>query len=126
MWGIQIIDFESGDKLLVKISNIFGDDYGEFIQDESLSFQVLQLSQSDTLNFEIENIGTRNANIVVMFSEDPKNSEIFSQPNSTTMSLPPPLAISRLLLILGITISLIGLVVLLLDLKNNQNNKRNY
>ena len=34
LWGIQIIDYQPGDDLLINISNIFGDDYGEFIQTE--------------------------------------------------------------------------------------------
>ena len=32
LWGIQIIDYQLKDDLLINISNIFGDDYGEFIQ----------------------------------------------------------------------------------------------
>ena len=29
LWGIQIIDYQNGDKLSDNISNIFGDSYGE-------------------------------------------------------------------------------------------------
>ncbi len=126
LWGLQIIDYHSGDKLLINISNIFGDNYGEFVQTEPILFEVLDVTQSDTLNFEIKNTGSRNVNVVVMFSEDPENSDSLSNPNSPMMNMVFPLVISGLLLILGIIISIIGVIVILVDLKNNQNDKRNY
>ena len=126
LWGIQIIDYVSGDKLSIKISNIFGDDYGEFIQDEPIFFQIINIKQSDTLNLEIQNLGTRTITVIAVFSEDPENSDAFSNPNSTAMSMVLPLAISGILLILGFIILIIGVIVILVDLKNNQNNKRNY
>ena len=126
LWGIQIIDYVSGDKLSIKISNIFGDDYGEFIQDEPIFFQMLEISQSDTLNLEIQNLGTRDVSVIAVFSEDPENSDVFSNPNSTTMNMVLPLAISGILLIIGFITMIIGIIIILVDLKNNQNNKRNY
>ena len=59
LWGIQILDFQQGDKLSINISNIFGDNYGEFIQKEPILFELIDILQSDTLNFEIQNIGSR-------------------------------------------------------------------
>ena len=126
LWGIQIIDYQAGDELSIKISNIFGDDYGTFIQDEPILFEALQISQSDTLNLEITNLGTRDVAIITMFSEDPENSEAFTNPDSPVMSMVVPLMISGILLILGITVSIIGVIVILVDLKNNYDNKRNY
>ncbi|MFQ5497277.1 MAG: hypothetical protein ACE5DU_05260 [Nitrosopumilus sp.] len=126
LWGIQIIDYVSGDKLLIKISNIFGDNYGEFTQNEPIFFQMLEMTQSDTLNLEIHNLGTRDVSIIAVFSEDPENSDTFSNPNSTVMNIILPLAISGILLIIGFIILIIGVIVILMDLKNNQNNKRNY
>jgi hypothetical protein len=126
LWGIQIIDYQRGDTLSIKISNIFGDNYGEFVQNEPILFEVLEITQSDTLNFEIQNTGSRNVNIVTMFSEDPENSDAFSNSDSPAMKMLYPLAISGVLLLLGIVVSIIGVLVLLVDLKNYQNNKRNY
>ena len=126
LWGVQIGDYQSGDKLSIHISNIFGDDYGEFIQDEPIMFEVLEVIQSDTLNFEIQNLGSRNVNIIVMFSEDPENSDALSNPDSPVMSMVLTLAISGVLLILGIIVSIVGVIMTLLDWKNNQINKRNY
>ncbi len=126
LWGVQIIDYQANDKLSIKISNIFGDEYGEFIQEQPILFELLEITQSDTLNFEIQNLGDRNVEAIMMFSEDPENSDAFSNTNSVAMNLILPLAISGVLLILGIIISIIGVIVLLVDLKNYQNDKRNY
>ena len=126
MWGIQIIDFESGDELSVNISNIFGDEYGKFVQDEPILFELLQITQSDTLNFELKNLGSESITVALMFSEDPENSAALTDPNSPVMNTILPLVISGFLLILGIIVSVIGTIVILIDLKNNQNNKRNY
>jgi len=126
LWGIQIMDYKSADALLIKISNIFGDDYGEFVMSEPILFESLEIVQSDTLNFEIKNIGSRPVTIVVMFSEDPENSDALSDPDSPIMNMVLPFAISGVLLLLGIIISIIGTIVVLVDLKNNFNNKRNF
>jgi len=126
LWGIQIIDYTSGDMLSIKISNIFGDDYGEFTMSEPILFETLQIVQSDVLNFEIENIGSRPVNVIVMFSEDPENSDAFSNPNSPMMNMVVPLLVSGLLLVLVIIISIVVILLILLDLKNNLDDKRNY
>ena len=118
LWGIQIINYQYGDMLYIQISNIFGDSYGEFIQNDSILFTTTLIDQSDTLNFQIENTGTRIIDTVVMFSEDPENSDTFSNPNSPMMDMLLPLIISGFLVILGITFLLIGIILMLLDLKN--------
>jgi hypothetical protein len=61
-----------------------------------------------------------------MFSEDPENSDAFSNPNSPVMDMILPLIISGFLVILGITLLLIGIILTLLDLKNKLDNNRNY
>jgi len=126
LWGIQLIEYETGDKLSIKISNVFGDSYGEYVQSEPILFEMIETVESDTLNFEIKNIGQNTVHVVVMFSEDPENSDALSNPNSPLMNMVLPLLISGFLLILGIIISIIGTIVVLVDLKNNLDNKRNY
>ena len=126
LWGIQIIDYESGDVLSINISNIFGDDYGELVISEPILFEVLEIVQSDSLTFEIKNIGSRTTNVVVMFSEDPENSDALSNPNSPVMDMVMSLLISGFLLIVGIILSIIGVLIILVDLKNNLDNKRNF
>jgi len=126
LWGIQIIDYQYGDMLYIQISNIFGDSYGEFIQNDSILFTTTLIDQSDTLNFQIENTGTGVIDVVVMFSEDPENSDAFSNPNSPVMDMILPLMISGFLIILGIMLLPIGIILTILDLKNKLDNKRNY
>jgi len=126
MWGVRIVDYQSGDKLSINISNIYGDDYDVFLQNESILFEMLKITQSDVVNLEVKNIGTRNVNVIAMFSEDPENSDPFSNADSSTMNMVLVLAFSGFLLLLGVIISVIGTIVLLVDLKNNQNNKRSY
>ena len=125
MWGIQIIDYQPRDKISIKISNIFDDDYGMFIQDDPILFEILEIAKSDTLNFKIENIGTDDVNVVMMFSEDPENSDALSNPNSPVMKMIFPLLVSGILVILGLIVLIVGLLVIFLDWKNYQN-KRNY
>ncbi len=126
LWGIQVIDYVSGDTLSINISNIFGDDYGNFVMSEPILFEALELEQYDSLNFEIKNTGSRIVNVVVMFSEDLENSDALSNPDSQVMNVVSSLLISGFLLVLGILISIIGVIVILIDLKNNLDNKRNY
>jgi len=126
LWGIRIVDYQAGDKLSIKVSNIFGDYYGDFIQNDPILFEVLNIYQSDTLNLEIKNIGARNVNVIAMFSEDPDNFDPLSNTDTSTMNTVLILAFSGFLLILGIIISVIGTIVILVDLKNNQSNKRSY
>ena len=126
LWGIQLTEYETGDKLSITISNIFGDVYGEYVQSEPILFEMIETVESDTLNFEIKNIGQNTVHVIVMFSEDPENSDALSNPNSPLMNMVFPLLISGFLLILGIIISIIGTIVILVDLKNNLDNKRNY
>ena len=126
LWGIQIIDYQYSDKLSINVSNIFDDSYGEFIQDDSILFNTILIEQSDTINFQIENIGTRTVDVIVMFSEDPENSNGISNTNSPMMDMVLPLMISGFLIILGIIITIIGIIIMMFDLKNKLDKKRNY
>ncbi|MSV33309.1 MAG: hypothetical protein EXS76_01075 [Nitrosarchaeum sp.] len=125
LWGVQITDYHDGDKLSISISNVYGDDYGVFSQDGPIIFEMLDITKSDTLNFEIQNQGSRIINAVVMLSEDPDNSDALSNSNSPFMNKILPLAISGILLIIGIVTLLIGVILSLVDWKN-KNSKRNF
>jgi uncharacterized membrane protein len=126
LWGIQIIDYQNGDKLSVNIENIFGDSYGNYIQSDSVLFERIFVQQSDTINFEIKNTGSREVDFVIMFTEDPDNSDVFSNTDSSIMDMIVPLMVSGFLLILGIIIVLIGIIIILIDLKNSFENKKNF
>jgi len=61
-----------------------------------------------------------------MFSENHKNSDVFLNSNSPLNEMIFPLMISGMLLIIGIIIFILGLVILLVDLKNYQTTKRKF
>ena len=126
LWGIQILNYQNGHELSVKISNIFGDSYGEYIQSDSVYFETVFVEQSDTLNFEIENIGFEDVEFVIMFAEDPENSESLRNPNSPIAEMIVPLIVSGILLIVGIIVIIVGIILILFDLKNNFKNKKNF
>ena len=126
LWGIQIIDYQNGDKLSVNIENIFGDSYGNYVQSDSVLFERIFVQQSDTINFEIKNTGSREIDFVIMFAEDPDNSDVFSNTDSSIMDMVVPLMVSGFLLILGIIVVLIGIIIILIDLKNSFENKKNF
>lgn len=126
LWGVQIIDYNSGDALLIKISNIFGDDYGEFVMFEPILFEALEITLSDSLNFEIKNTGPNPVNVILMFSEYNENSDALSNPDSPVMNMIVPLLISGFLLVLGIIVAIISVIIILVDVKNNLDDKRNY
>ena len=126
LWGIQILNYQNGHELSVKISNIFGDSYGEYIQSDSVYFETVFVEQSDTLNFEIENIGFKHVEFVIMFAEDPENSESLRNSNSPIAEMIVPLIVSGILLIVGIIVIIVGIILILFDLKNNFKNKKNF
>lgn len=126
LWGLQIIDYQEGDKLSVSISNIYGDDFGVFPQEGPIVFEMLNISQSDIINFEIHNQGSRMITVSVMVSEDPDNSDTLSNPNSPFMNKILPLAISGVLLIIGIIMLLLGVILYIIDWKNIRNNKPHF
>ena len=126
LWGIQIIDYQNGDKLSVNIENIFGDSYGNYVQSDSVLFEKIFVQPSDTINFEIKNTGSREIDFVIMFAEDPENSDAFSNTDSSIMDMVLPLMVSGFLLILGIIVVLIGIIIILIDLKNSFENKKNF
>ena len=126
LWGVQMINYNSGDALSIKISNIFGDDYGEFVMFEPILFEALEIKQSDSLNFEIKNTGPNPVNVILMFFEYSENSDALSNPDSPIMSMVALLLISGFLLVLGIIVAIIGVIIILVDVKNNLDDKRNY
>jgi hypothetical protein len=64
--------------------------------------------------------------VIVLFSEDPENSDTISNPTSPVNDMILPLVISGFLLIIGIIITIIGVIIMIFDLKNKLENKRNY
>lgn len=119
-WGVQILDFQEDDKFTVKISNIYGDSFGTFTQQGPMTFQMLQISSAETYNFQVENNGKRDINIIMMFTEDPDNSPAFNNPDSPMSKIIIPILISGILFIIGIIIFMSGVVIMIYDWKNQK------
>jgi len=64
--------------------------------------------------------------MIILFSEDPENSDTFSNSMSPVNDMILPLVISGFLFIIGIMILIIGIILSIFDLKNNFDNKRNH
>lgn len=120
LWGIQIIDFLENDIASIKISNFYGDSFGTFEQKEPVMFDMFVMPNSDVYTFEVLNQGTRPILVVMMFAEDPDNSESFSNPNSPLMTMLVPLALAGIILVVGIIVTIVGAIVAAIDWKKER------
>ena len=126
LWGLQITDYQEGDTFVVTVSNIYGDTFGTFEQSGPVLFDMFVVPNSDTISFQVQNTGDRQINVMMMFVEDPDNSEALSNPNSPLMLTLIPLAISGILLIVGVVVIIAGAIITLLDWRKTKNQSRNF
>ena len=126
LWGLQIIDYQEGDTFTVSVSNIYGDTFGTFEQSGPVLFDMFVVPNSDTISFQVQNTGDRPINVMMMFVEDPDNSEALSDPDSPLMSTLIPLAISGILLIVGIVVIIAGAIITLVDWRKTKDQSRNF
>ncbi|KAF6242455.1 hypothetical protein C6988_08380, partial [Nitrosopumilus sp. b1] len=75
LWGLQITDYQDGDSSVVTVSNIYGDNFGTFSLDGPVLFDMFVVPNTDSINFLVENTGDRPINALMMFAEDPDNSD---------------------------------------------------
>lgn len=120
LWGIQILDYQSGDSISISISNIYGDDFGEFSSNQPAVFETMQVEKADTYSFNVENTGPRSITTVMMFTKNPEDSDKFSDPNSPLSKTLMPLAVSGILLFVGIVIIVVGVIILIIDYRKKQ------
>ncbi len=120
-WGIQIMGYENNDSISISISNIYGDDLGSFISKQPAFFETMTITNADIYNFNVKNTGARPIDVMMMFTKNPEESEKFSDPNSPLTKTLLPLAISGILLMLGIVVIIIGVIILVVDYKKKQN-----
>lgn len=126
LWGLQITDYQEGDTFTVSVSNIYGDTFGIFEQSGPVLFDMFVVPTSDTISFQIQNTGDRPINVMMMFVEDPDNSEALSNPDSPLMSTLIPLAISGILLIVGIIVIIAGAIITIVDWRKTKDQSRNF
>jgi len=113
LWGLQITNFQDGDSVSIETTNIFGDNFGKHEQDEP----------NDIYNFVVRNNAERPLSVIMMFSEDPHNSQAMTNPNSPFMKTVIPLAVSGIMVIAGIVSLGIGIIFSLVDWKRGSKPK---
>lgn len=119
-WGVQILNYQSGDSVLVSVSNIYGDDFGQFNTDQPAFFETMEIEYGGSYNFNVENTAGRTITVVMMFTKNPQDSNAFSDPNSPLSKTLVPLAISGVLLIIGIIAVIAGVVIIIIDYKKRR------
>jgi len=126
MWGVQIMDFEEGDAIRVGVYDVYGDDVGSAQADEPVIFDMFVMENSGSYDFEIENTGSRPITVLMMFVEDPENSDLLSNPDSPLVSIVMPLAISGIVLLAGVVVMIVGVILCAMDWKKEKNRSRYY
>jgi len=124
LWGLQILDHQPGDRVSISVSNIFGDNLGTSKTGDPFIFEMLQISTVDTYSFEVTNIGSRPLTVSMMFSEDPEKSQAMVDPNSPFFKVMIPLAVSGILLIIGIIVLVVGIILSILDWRKGKSKPR--
>ena len=120
LWGIQVLDYQSGDEVSVSISNIYGDNFGSFSSDQPALFETMKIEKSDIYSFNVENKGARQITTVMMFTKNPEDSEKFSDPNSPLSKTLVPLAVSGIMLVVGILVVIMGVIILIIDYRKKR------
>jgi hypothetical protein len=120
LWGLQILDYQSGDVVSVSISNIYGDNFGQFNVNQPAIFETMKVEKSDIYNFNVENKGNRQITVVMMFTKNPNDSKMLSDPNSPLSKTVLPLAASGSFLIIGIITVIVGITIIIIDYRKRQ------
>ena len=120
LWGVQVLDYQSGDQFSVSIRNVFGETFSSKDQSGPVLFDIFIVPKDDVYYFDITNTGDRSFLASMMFAEDPQSSSAFSDPNSPFMKTLMPLAISGFVLIMGIIVVIAGSVITIVDWKNEK------
>lgn len=123
LWGLQITNYQEGDKVSIEITNIFGDSFGKHEQDEPVVFEMFKIPKSDTYNFMVTNNEKRPLSVIMMFSEDPNNSQAMTNPDSPFMKTILPLAVSGIMVISGVVALGIGVILTIVDWKRGSKPK---
>src|SRR3989338_8199530 len=120
LWGFQIMDSQIGEGLVISISNIYGDDFGQFTTNQPVFFETLEVTRSDVYNFNVENKGSDPVTLVMMFTENPDDSKSVINPNSPLGKSLLPLAASGTFFITGIVTTMAGIIIIIIDYRKNR------
>lgn len=125
MWGVHIMDYNPNDVIAVSISNIFGDKFGSFTDNDPIFIKSFDVPKADTYSFNVENTGKTPITVVMLFTENPEKSKALTDPNSPFVKNILPLAEAGFLLIIGIIVILSGAVLSVIDWRKGKNQSSN-
>ena len=124
MWGLHIIDYQQDDSVAISISNIFGDKFGSFTENDPIFIKSFTVQKADTYNFNVQNNGKSPITVKMMFTENPEKSKALTDPNSPFVKNIIPLATAGFLLIIGIVVIVSGIILSVVDWKRGKNQSR--
>ncbi|ABK78020.1 hypothetical protein CENSYa_1397 [Cenarchaeum symbiosum A] len=113
MWGLQVPEHRSGDVFTVSVI-AGGEELGSHRISGPVHFSVLA-PDTGAADFHVENTGGRPAAVVMMFVDDPENSEALNNPDSPLLTVLLPLAVAGTLLMIGIISAASGGIITLVD-----------
>ena len=125
MWGVHIMDYNPNDVAAISISNIFGDKFGSFTDNDPIFIKSFDVPKADTYSFNVENTGKESITVVMLFTENPEKSKALTDPNSPFVKNILPLAEAGFLLIIGIIVILAGAVLSVIDWRKGKNQSSN-
>lgn len=121
MWGVHIMDYNPNDVVAISISNIFGDKFGSFTDNDPIFIKSFDVPKADTYSFNIENKGKEPITVAMLFTENPEKSKALTDPNSPFVKNILPLAEAGFLLIVGIIVIISGAVLSVIDWRKGKN-----
>ena len=121
MWGVHIVDYNPDDSVAISISNIFGDKFGSFTDNDPIFIKSFDVPKADTYSFNIENKGKEAITVVMLFTENPEKSKALTDPNSPFVKNILPLAEAGFLLIIGIIVIISGAALSVIDWRKGKN-----
>ena len=121
MWGVHVVDYNPDDTVAISITNIFGDKFGSFVDNDPIFIKSFNVPKADTYSFNIENKGKEPITVVMLFTENPEQSKALTDPNSPFVKNILPLAEAGFLLIIGIIVIISGVILGVIDWKKGKN-----
>ncbi|MDE1840077.1 MAG: hypothetical protein KGH87_09180 [Thaumarchaeota archaeon] len=121
MWGVHVVDYNPDDTVAISITNIFGDKFGSFVDNDPIFIKSFNVPKADTYSFNIENNGKEPITVVMLFTENPEQSKALTDPNSPFVKNILPLAEAGFLLIVGIIVIISGVILGVIDWRKGKN-----
>ena len=124
VWAVHIVDYESGDSVRVAAYDMFGNELAAATQTGEIQFYGSEIEDAGTLDIEVENTGSEPVVTVLMFSENPDDSEMFTDPDSPLNRVLIPLLAAGVMMLIGLIVVVAGITVFLVDMRRQRSTNR--